>query len=184
MLFRSWAQAQAPSQRAVLDVADALRRDADIRDVEALPDMTEANHVIMAFESAQSLCYEYREHRAALSARLVEALEIGMNTGYAAYVEAQHDAARARDAMRSVMAEHDVLITPSAPGEAPVGLDATGDPVFNRLWTMLGVPAVTIPVASGPNGMPIGVQLIGAWDRDRELLAVARMIEARVRAGR
>jgi len=52
------------------------------------------------------------------------------------------------------------------------------------LWTMLGVPAVTVPVASGPNGMPIGVQLIGAWDRDRELLAIAHRIDERVRAGR
>src|SRR4051812_24935252 len=67
-VYRSgdWPQAQAPSQRAVLDVADALRRDADVRDVDPLPDMTEANDVILAFESAQSLGYEYREHQPAL----------------------------------------------------------------------------------------------------------------------
>jgi len=111
-------------------------------------------------------------------------LETGLNIGYDEYVSAQHDAARARDALRGMLADHDVLITPGAPGEAPVGLDATGDPVFNRLWTMLGVPAVTVPVMSGPHGMPIGVQLIGAWDRDRELLAIAHRIEERVRAVR
>jgi Asp-tRNA(Asn)/Glu-tRNA(Gln) amidotransferase A subunit family amidase len=137
----------------------------------------------MAFEGAQSLGYEYRTHRAALSARLAELLETGMNIGYAEYVSAQHDG-EGRDALRIVLADYDVLITPAAPGEAPVGLEGTGDPVFNRLWTMLGVPAVTVPVASGPNGMPIGVQLIGAWDRDRELLAIAHRIDERVRAVR
>jgi len=187
-MYRSsdWAHAQASSQKAVLDVADALRRDADVRDVDPLPEakaVTEAQRVIMAFESAQSLRYEYRAHRAALSARLIEWLEIGMNISYAEYVGAQHDAAKARGVLRSVLANYDVLITPSAPGEAPVGLDATGDPVFNRLWTMLGVPAVSIPVASGPSGLPIAVQLIGAWDRDRDLLAIAHSIEQRVRAG-
>ena len=188
-VYRSadWPQAQASSQQAVLDVADALRHDADIRDVDPLPDAqaaTDAQRVIMAFESAQSLGHEYRAHRAALSARLAELLETGMNIGYAEYVSAQHDAARARDALRVVLADYDVLITPAAPGEAPVGLEGTGDPVFNRLWTMLGVPAVTVPVASGPNGLPIGVQLIGAWDRDRELLASAHRIDERVRAVR
>lgn len=188
-VYRSadWPEAQASSQRAVLDVADALRPDADVGDVDPLPDgqaATDAQRVIMAFESAQSLGYEYRAHRDALSARLAELLEAGLNIGYDEYVSAQHDAARARDALRGVLADYDVLITPGAPGEAPVGLDATGDPVFNRLWTMLGVPAVTVPVMSGPSGMPIGVQLIGAWDRDRELLAIAHRIEERVRAVR
>ena len=75
-----------------------------------------------------------------------------------------------------------MLLTPSAPGEAPAGLDATGDPIFNRGATMLGVPAVTLPVGKGDNGLPIGVQLIGAWDGDRELLAVAEWLYARVRA--
>jgi len=188
-VYRSadWPQAQASSQRAVLAVADALRHDADIRDVDPLLDAqaaTDAQRVIMAFESAQSLGHEYRAHRAALSARVTELLETGMNIGYAHYLSAQHDAARARDALRVALADCDVLITPAAPGEAPVGLEGTGDPVFNRLWTMLGVPAVTVPVASGPNGMPIGVQLIGAWDRDRELLAIAHRIDERVRAVR
>lgn len=186
-VYRSadWSQAHASAQQAVLDVADALRRDADIRDAAPLADVhaaIDAQRVIMAFEGAQSLGYEYRAHRAALSARLAELLETGMKIDYADYVRAQHVAAKARDALRDLLADYDVLITPSAPGEAPVGLGATGDPVFNRLWTMLGVPAVTIPVASGPAGMPLGVQLVGAWDRDRELLAIANGIHARVRA--
>jgi Asp-tRNA(Asn)/Glu-tRNA(Gln) amidotransferase A subunit family amidase len=73
---------------------------------------------------------------------------------------------------------------PSAPGEAPRGLAATGDPIFNRGATMLGVPAITLPVGKGDHGLPLGVQLIGAWDRDRDLLAIAHWLYARVRADR
>jgi len=181
---REWNVAQPSTQQAVLDVAEHLRSGADVRDVD-VPDAdaaTDAQATVMAFEAAQSLGYEYRVHRDALSPRLVELIETGLAVRYADYVAAQHAAASARSAFRATFDAHDVLLTPSAPGEAPAGLDATGDPIFNRGATMLGVPAVTLPVGKGDNGLPIGVQLIGAWDGDRELLAVAEWLYARVRA--
>jgi Asp-tRNA(Asn)/Glu-tRNA(Gln) amidotransferase A subunit family amidase len=185
-VYRSvdWTRADASSQQAVLDVARVLARQADLRDVDPLPQphaTADAQRIIMAFEAARSLGHEYRTHRNALSARLAELLDAGSGIGYADYEAAQQVAAATRDALRVALADRDVLITPSAPGEAPVGLDGTGDPAFNRLWTMFGVPAVTIPVADGPNGLPIGVQLIGPWDQDRELLTIAQWLDARVR---
>ena len=83
--------------------------------------------------------------------------------------------------MDALFETRDVLLTPSAPGEAPEGLEGTGDPVLNRRWTLAGLPAVTIPTHQGPRGLPVGVQLIGRRDGDRELLAIAREIYARVR---
>jgi Asp-tRNA(Asn)/Glu-tRNA(Gln) amidotransferase A subunit family amidase len=82
------------------------------------------------------------------------------------------------------MREFDFLLTPSAPSEAPASLDSTGDPVFNRAWTLLGVPCVTLPHGSGAHGLPLGVQLVGAFDADMALLAWAAWTERALRASR
>ena len=78
------------------------------------------------------------------------------------------------------MAVFDVLIAPSAPGEAQAGLAATGDPLFNRLWTLLGVPCVHVPTGVGPQGLPIGVTVIAARWHDARALAVADRLQRAV----
>jgi Asp-tRNA(Asn)/Glu-tRNA(Gln) amidotransferase A subunit family amidase len=71
-----------------------------------------------------------------------------------------------------------VLLTPAAPGEAPVGLGSTGDALFNRGWTMLHVPCVTVPTGSGPGGLPVGAQLIGQLADDARVLSAALTLQA------
>ena len=71
----------------------------------------------------------------------------------------------------------DVLLTPSAPGEAPRGLASTGEALFNRNWTLLGVPCITLPAGLGPLGLPLGVQLVGDYDEDERLLLVAEWVQ-------
>ena len=68
----------------------------------------------------------------------------------------------------------DYLLTPSAPSEAPRSLASTGDPVFNRAWTLLGNPCVTIPCGKGPQGLPLAVQLVGPYGADAALLGWAQ----------
>jgi Asp-tRNA(Asn)/Glu-tRNA(Gln) amidotransferase A subunit family amidase len=80
----------------------------------------------------------------------------------------------------AVMAGLDVLVTPAAPGEAPEGLGWTGDPVFNALWTALGVPCVTVPAGRGPRGLPLGIQIVGRRGEDAAVLAWARWVAAAV----
>ena len=77
-------------------------------------------------------------------------------------------------------AGNDVLLTASAQGEAPIGLESTGDPVFNRNWTLLHVPCVTIPFGLGPNGMPVGVQLVAQPGEHERLLSAAKWIATRL----
>jgi Asp-tRNA(Asn)/Glu-tRNA(Gln) amidotransferase A subunit family amidase len=132
---------------------------------------------IMNYESARALAWEYLNHPDKISATLRPRIEEGWQLSREAY-----DAARAlgRDCRRRLadrMKEYDFLITPSAPGEAPATLETTGSSVFNRVWTLLGVPCVTLPFGSGPHGVPLGVQLVGPFDGDSGLLAWAHWAE-------
>jgi Asp-tRNA(Asn)/Glu-tRNA(Gln) amidotransferase A subunit family amidase len=176
--------AESDAERAVRDALALLRNDADVREFDAscIDAATDAQAIVMAFEAAQSLHYEYRVHRDALSARLAELIETGRRIRWADYIAALDAARGARRSLRAAFESHDVLLSPRAPGEAPMGLDATGDPIFNRGVTMLGLPAVTLPAGVGEHEMPLGVQLIGREDCDRELLSIARWIHARTRS--
>jgi len=98
-----------------------------------------------------------------------------------AYGPAALDAARAafaaaRAAFADAVAPFDAILTPSAPGEAPEGLGWTGDPAFNSLWTLLHVPCVTVPAGTGPKGLPLGVQIVAPFGRDRDALAWAEWV--------
>jgi Asp-tRNA(Asn)/Glu-tRNA(Gln) amidotransferase A subunit family amidase len=107
-----------------------------------------------------------------------ELLEPGVTLPYSDYQAALALAATCRHQLHAIFAEHDVLLVPSAPGEAPVGLDATGDPLFNRLWTLLHTPAVNLPGLTGAQGLPVGVQVIGPVGADDHLLDVASWMHA------
>ena len=80
----------------------------------------------------------------------------------------------------AVLSGVDVLVTPAAPGEAPVGIEWTGDASFNLIWTSLHVPCVTVPAGVGPNGMPLGIQVVGRRGEDRAVLAWAQWVAAAV----
>jgi Asp-tRNA(Asn)/Glu-tRNA(Gln) amidotransferase A subunit family amidase len=78
--------------------------------------------------------------------------------------------------------QYDAILTPAAAGEAPVGLGSTGSPAFCTIWTLCGVPAVTLPLLTGASGMPIGVQLVGPKGDDGRLLRTARWLVEAVRS--
>ena len=87
------------------------------------------------------------------------------------------------EAFAEIFREFDALLTPSAPGTAPQGLASTGDPAFCTLWTLCGMPAITLPLMRGENGLPMGVQLVGPQHGDARLLRPARWRVAQVSAG-
>jgi Asp-tRNA(Asn)/Glu-tRNA(Gln) amidotransferase A subunit family amidase len=93
------------------------------------------------------------------------------------YDEARRLARRARQCFADLMAETDIILTPSAPGSAPRGLGSTGLPTFNRLWSLLGAPCVNVPGLVDAAGLPLGVQVVGRFARDRIALRAAWFIE-------
>lgn len=142
--------------------------------------LAEAHMTIQVFEGARCCAYELTQHPGQLSLKMRELLQPGTTLPYADYKAALTLAATCRHQLGAIFADHDVLLVPSAPGEAPVGLGATGDPIFNRLWTLLHTPAVNLPGLSGPQGLPVGVQVVGPVGADERLLTVASWMQARL----
>ena len=136
--------------------------------------------VIMNAESARSLAWELATHRDRITPTLLERLDWGLAQGTAALQAARATQRRLRAGFEPLMAGYDCMLTPAAPGEAPAGLAWTGDAGFNFIWTALHVPCVTVPAGVGPNGMPLGIQIVAPRDRDGAALAWAAWMEARL----
>lgn len=146
----------------------------------ACENLVVAQETIQIFEGARCCAYELTVHRDQLSAKLLELLAPAEGLTYAAYAAALTLAAKCRRQLEAIFTDYDVLLVPSAPGEAPAGLEATGNPIFNRMWTLLHTPAVTLPSHTGPHLLPVGVQVIGPLGMDDRLLAIAAWMHARL----
>jgi amidase len=100
-----------------------------------------------------------------------------MAIGAEIYDYARNRTAAARAALDAFFGPCDAILVPAAPGEAPAGLGNTGDPIFNRMWTLLGVPCVAVPARWADNGLPTGVQLVGRLGNDARLMECAVFLE-------
>ncbi|KAB2968721.1 amidase [Zoogloea sp.] len=172
-----WDKADADMQEAFLRTVDRLgKAGASLVDIELPASFTaliEAQTLIFMAEGARHLEREWREQPALLSPELRALLEKGRACSDAAVAEAQALAARCRAELADILREVDALIAPAAIGEAPKGLAATGDPLFSRIWTFLHVPCISYPVGRGAQGLPLGVQAIGAHADDDRLIGTA-----------
>ena len=174
-----WEQAEPATRAALERVASAL----SLPDVVLPPEfaaLVESQTTIMVAEIARSLAPEHRDRRDDLSDRLRAIIADGARVGDDDLRAAHAHARRCRALLPEVFADHDVLLTPSAVGEAPVGIDATGDPLFGRIWTLLGVPCVALPGLHGPAGLPLGIQVVAAPGDDATAIAAARWLAGRL----
>ena len=136
-----------------------------------------AHLTIVLYDMARAFAFEWLVHRAQLSETLGQMIEQGRSISFEAYRAAQLTAAQARVAFAALFETCDLIVTPSALGEAPRGLASTGDTIMNRLWSLLHGPVATLPVGLGPAGLPLGAQIIGRPLRDGEFLAALRQLE-------
>jgi Asp-tRNA(Asn)/Glu-tRNA(Gln) amidotransferase A subunit family amidase len=185
-----WDAAQ-PEGRAMLEAAaDRLASaGAVIHDTELPSECAEGDErqtTIGSFEGLRNHMPEIYRHEALLSARLRETkIARGRKLSLEAFRSACRDAERARAAAREWAGGFDAILTLPAPGQAPRGLASTGSAVFNALWTQLWMPCLTLPAGEGPDGLPVGVQLVGCRHNDARLLEVGLWVERRLdEAGR
>jgi amidase len=176
-----WDEAE-PATKAALDRARAalLAAGARVDDV-AVPDehrgLAAAQDTIMSYEMTRALADERIRHSAEISPRLAQLFDHGMTIGADVYDAALTEAEDARRLLPDFFGGCAAIVVPAAPGEAPAGLAYTGNPVFNRMWTLLGTPAVTVPAGKGPGGLPVGIQLVGRIGDDARLMECALFAE-------
>ncbi len=180
----TWDAADGVTQALLATVADTLgRAGAAVTERELPPDyaaLIEAHPIVMNCESARALGWEMATARDRLSPVLRERMEFGLAQPAAARDAAYAVFARMQAGFPAATDGVDVLLTPAAPGEAPKGLGWTGDPVMNFIWTSLHVPCVTVPVGTGPNGLPLGIQVVGRRGEDRAVLAAAQWVASAI----
>jgi Asp-tRNA(Asn)/Glu-tRNA(Gln) amidotransferase A subunit family amidase len=159
----------------------AERAGASVRAL-ALPEIAgeawRIHPVVQEFEAHRAMAWEYRTNYDAMPPLLRGRLDESIGITPAEYDDARAIASRARAALADVFKDVDVLLTFSAAGAAPKGLASTGDPRFNRLWTLMGVPCVNIPAFAAEGGLPVGVQVIARFGDDAGALAAARFVES------
>ncbi len=176
-----WELAEEHARKQFRENIEALRAGgARVEECE-LPEpfglAHQAIRTIMAAESAFNLEELVRDKAPLLSATLKDFVAEGQAVGTVTYLTALSLRLTLQAELERFLARCDAIITPPTTGEAPATLEQTGNPTFCSIWSLCGVPAVTIPVGFGPRGLPLGLQLVGRKGKDKELLAVARWCE-------
>jgi Asp-tRNA(Asn)/Glu-tRNA(Gln) amidotransferase A subunit family amidase len=179
-----WPKASPAMQKAIETAARiAAAAGAKVVDLHLPPILEEAfaaQFVIQDYENIRALAFEYERHREQIDKLLREQLDRAIAITADDYDAARRTASRARQVLADVMTDCDAILTPSAPGAAPHGLGATGDPIFNRLWTLMGAPCVNVAGLSDDDGLPLGVQIVGRFGRDRAALEAALFVEGAI----
>jgi Asp-tRNA(Asn)/Glu-tRNA(Gln) amidotransferase A subunit family amidase len=175
----------APEQKDLVAANAATLRHAggNVFEAELPPEFMEAHRVhraILAYEGARHFRELQARERARISPQLNALLDEGAAMEVQHYDTAVSDMLRLQQAFAAWMGNYDAVLTPPATGEAPGTLLETGSPAFCTIWSLLGVPALTLPTGLGPHGLPLGLQVVGARDDDARLLSVAAWCEARL----
>lgn len=179
----AWDLADDDCKEAFAELAEAL---GDVCQEQTLPgpfdDAVKVQNMVMNVDLAGSLARYYEGGADRLSDVLKGMIEDGQKTRAVDYMGARAWQKIYNDSLNEMFEECDAILTPATTGEAPEGLDATGNPAFCSLWSFCGVPAITLPLLVGAKGLPIGVQLIGPKGDDARLLRTARWLIDKVAA--
>lgn len=174
-----WNDTDAATKTAIESCAAAMAKaGAKVTDLTlpaSFDPIEEIHQRISSFEFARNRAWEINHHYERISKTLREnRLKHGLAYSFEQYRDARAQGEKLRLQLDDIFRDYDVILTPSAPGEPPVGLNATGSAAFSSIWTVCHNPSMTLPLFSGPNKLPIGVQLITRRDTDRYLFEVSR----------
>ncbi len=176
-----WQSAQPETVAAVEDAAERLAKAGAQTTSVTLPEEFSglryaARETINNYERAAAMAHEWAHHRERISERLHKRIELGRAMPHAEYVAALRLGESCRAQLTSIFQGLDILLAPCVNGEAPRGLGETGDPGFQTIWTILHTPSLSMPTHRGPNGLPVGIQLVANRHEDRKLLACAQWV--------
>jgi len=176
-----WEHCEPAQQEALLHAAQRLSRAGLAVTPQTLPQpfaqLADAQFTVMLRQQFQSLTFERLHHWQELSPNLRDILGRGAQISDASYWSAVRLIQQCKSLLRDLFREVDILLVPSVTGEAPEGLHHTGDPIMNRIWTALHGPALTLPVGTGPRGLPTAVTVAGVEGSDVHFLKAAHAIE-------
>ena len=177
-----WERADEDTREGFAEVIEQLG--GQVEEVELFPSAADAwqwHQTIMGAEMAHNLEREWNNSRDLLSAQLRAQIERGREVRAAEYLRALSQVGPAYESFVELFEQrYDAILTPAAPGAAPKGLASTGDPAFCTLWTLCGMPAISLPLLQSADGLPIGVQLVGPRHGDARLLRTGRWLAARM----
>ena len=169
--------ARAATETAVAGLARAGATVLEVEMPEEFRRPTETHRWIAGYEFARVFTWEIEHHLERINEFSRERrIADGLRCDFDTYIEMVEFAERCRARMDGMWEDYDVIVTPAATDEAPVGWDAIAGAPWYMMWTALHLPVVSVPVLSGANGMPIGLQVFARRHRDRELFAAARWI--------
>jgi Asp-tRNA(Asn)/Glu-tRNA(Gln) amidotransferase A subunit family amidase len=172
-----WQRADADTRAAITQFVARLGDAVAERPMpETAAGAWDWQRTVMEAEIACNYDAEWTQGRDRLSVSLQSQIERGRTTTAFDYQHALAKIDAVNAAFDVLYAEYDVILTPAVPGTAPSGLDSTGDPAFCTLWTFCGMPALTLPLLKGANGLPLGLQLVAPRQGDARLLRAARWL--------
>jgi amidase len=179
-----WDQATAATCDALDHAAACLRQEGVIVEDVTLPaafdDFNTLQSLVLRFEAYRTFAYERKKPGAQFGPTSLAEFEAGSRITRPVYLDAKEKIRACRGMIADVFQKVDLLLAPSAHGEAPAGLASTGDATFNQIWTGLLTPCLNLPGSVGPNGLPVGVQTIGARNDDFRLLGWSAWLEQRL----
>lgn len=172
-----WEHAFPETVEAVEDTAKRLATAGsavvDIDLPQAFDALDAVRMRIQAYERSRAMIWEWTHHKECLGDLLRDEIERGLSVSFEDYVAAMQQADHFRRLIDEVMSSYDLILAPCADGAAPAGIASTGNARFQGFWTILRLPAVTLPTHSASNGLPVGIQLVGHRFQDSALLGLA-----------
>lgn len=176
----AWDTAEDPTKNALSDAATRLRSHGHlVQECELPPSFSELSatrEIVNDYERARGMAHEWQSNRHLISEGLARSISRGLTMSAESYTHALRHLEACRAMLSPIFEKFDVLLAPTVPGEAPIGLSFTGDHRFQSIWTQLRTPTLSLPTHAGPNGMPVSIQLVGHPYGDKELLAIARLV--------
>ena len=172
-----WGSGDQDMQEKIKQFVD--NSNLEIASVELGDDFMEAarcHEIIMNGSISRSLANYYENNKSKLHPFTITRFEAGKSVSTNSYIDAIEKAKKMKQTLSEIFLKFDAIITPAAPGQAPRDLMNTGNAIFNGYWTMLGVPAISLPLLEGKDGLPIGIQVITSWNKEAELLDISKII--------